>query len=312
MHFPDRTSHVVTIVTTGPVVDEYTPARRSAQQLRNTLRVNTVTSTLGGVVAAAAAGPMADLFDTGHAGWYRVVGLGLVAFGVVVGAVGGSRLSRLLRWAPVISAGDAGWTVASFVTVALGWYSPIGATVVVAVAVVVGGLGLRQAITARRTRSLVGPRLAAMDEAPPVEVVHVDRVVEGDVTTAWQVITDHELYGRLAPNLSRVHAETGNGADLTRTCTNRSGGRWHETCTLWDEERRYEVAVDTSNYPYPLAAMRGSWSVEPDVPGHVRVGMDFRFQPRRSLWGRVFAAAMNAAFPVVLGRILRGWQRAMR
>jgi hypothetical protein len=43
-------------IVSGSLVDDLTPTRRSAQQLRNTLRLNAVTSSLGGVIAAAAAG----------------------------------------------------------------------------------------------------------------------------------------------------------------------------------------------------------------------------------------------------------------
>lgn len=254
---------------------------------------------------------MSELFDTGHAGWYRVIGLGLVAFGLGAGATAGARMSRLLRWTPVITVGDVLWTVASITTVALGWYSPVGSSTVTAVAIIVGALGSRQAIDARRTRALVGSRLSAVDETPPVEVVSVERVVPGDVATAWRIITDHELYGRLAPNLSRVHPRGDDGPGLTRTCANRNGEEWRETCTLWDDQHRYEVAVDTTDYPYPLAVMRGGWYVEDDETGHVRIGMDFRFQPRSTLHGRTFAAAMNLAFPPILHRILRGWCNAI-
>jgi hypothetical protein len=166
---------------------------------------------------------VSDWFGTGNAVWYRVIGLGLLAFAAGVAAVAGSRMSRLLRWTPLISAGDALWVIASVATALLGWYSAPGIVCVIAVAAVVGGLGLRQAVSTRRTRALVGTRVGSLDEAPPVEVVHVERVVSGDLPVAWQVITDHDLYGRLAPNLSGVRVNDGNGPDLTRTCTNRKG-----------------------------------------------------------------------------------------
>lgn len=296
-------------IASGSLVDEFSPPRHAAQELRNTLRLNAVTSTLGGVVAVATAGPMSNWFGTGHAVWYRSVGLGLLGFAVVVAAVAGSRVSRLLRWTPVITGTDALWVIASIATVSLGWYSTSGVVCVIAVAAVVGGVGLRQAVSGLRTRALIGSRLVAIDEAPPVEVVHVERVVSGDLAVAWQVVTDHELYGRLAPNLTGVRVDGGEGPDLTRTCTNRKGEQWGETCTLWEPGHRYEVAVETTDYPYPLTEMRGAWFVEDAGRERVRVGMDFRFRPREGIWGRSFAAAMHVAFPPVLDRIIRGWRR---
>jgi hypothetical protein len=293
----------------GPLVDEQAPVRRSAQRLRNTLRINTVTSLAGGLAAAVAARPVSQLLGTtDHTVWIRLIGVGLSVFAIAVIVVAGARISRLLRWTPIITAMDAAWVAASIATVTLGWYSVSGAIAISLVAGVVGYLAIRQATSARNARALVRPELANLDETPPVEVVHVERRIAGSTATAWDVITDHDLYGRLALNLSRVHATNSNGPGLARTCTNRSGEHWHETCTLWDDQHRYEVAVDTTNYPYPLTVMRGAWYVEPDEPGHVRVGMDFQFQPRRGVWGRTFAVAMHAAFPFILRRIIRGWR----
>lgn len=292
----------------GPLVDEHTPARRSTQRLRNTLRINTATSFTGGFAAATATGPVSRLLGIDTTVWVRLVGIALCGFAVAVIVIAGSRTSRLLRWSPAITAMDTAWVAGSIVTIAVGWYSASGAVAVGLVAAAVGALAIRQAIFLRRTRAFVGRRAESIDETPPVEVVHIERRIASDVDTAWQVVTDHELYGRLAPNLSSVHATNEGGPELARTCTNRRGEQWHETCTLWDDRHRYEVTVDTANYPYPLAVMRGAWYVEPDQPGHVRVGMDFVFQPQRGARGRTFAVAMQAAFPFILRRIIRGWR----
>ncbi|MGQ0743484.1 MAG: SRPBCC family protein [Acidimicrobiales bacterium] len=295
-------------VVVGPLVDESDPVRLSAQRLRNTLRLNAITSSIGGIVAATAAGPMAGLFETGDARWFRAIGVGLVAFAFGVAAIAGSRMSRLLRWVPAITIADVAWVLSSVTTIVLGWYSNVGVVVITAVAIVVGWLALQQAITSWRTRKLLRTGLPSVNESPPIEVFAFDRIVQGDVATAWQVITDHELYGRLAPNLSRVSTTAVNGPNVTRTCANRSGKEWHETCTLWDDGHRYAVAVDTADYPYPLAIMVGTWGVQEVGPGRVRIKMEFRFQPSKGIWGRTFVAAMHVAFPPILKRILRGWR----
>jgi hypothetical protein len=293
----------------GPVVDAQTPIRVAAQRLRNTLRLNALTSASSGLVAAIAGGPVDRLLGTDSPGLVRLIGIGLVGFALGVLAIAGARLSRVLRWSAAVIAADVVWVIASVATIAAGWYSTSGTIAVAAVATMVATFAIRQITTRRRTLRTGYAGSVDVDESPPVEVVHSDRVVPGDLGVAWSVITDHNLYGRLAPNLSAVRATTNNGASLARTCTNRGGDQWHETCTLWEERHRYEIAVDTSNYPYPLAVMRGSWSVAPQLDGVVRLDMDFRFQPRPGARGRLFAAAMHAAFPVVLRRILRGWER---
>ncbi len=80
----------------GPVVDELTPVRSSAQRLRNTLRLNALTSTVGGLVCLLAGGWSSTVLGTGHAGLVRLVGLGLIVFAFDVAAVAGARVSRLV------------------------------------------------------------------------------------------------------------------------------------------------------------------------------------------------------------------------
>jgi ribosome-associated toxin RatA of RatAB toxin-antitoxin module len=293
----------------GPVVDADTPARAAAQRLRNTLRLNAATSMIGGLVAAIAGGPVDRLLGTDRPDLVRLMGGGLVGFALGVLVVAGARIRRLTRWSAAVIVADVVWVIASAATIIAGAYSLSGDIAVIALATMVAVFAVRQTTTrARILRHGLGP-LVSVDESPPVEVVHYSRAVSGDIDVAWSVITDHDLYGRLAPNLSAVRATSENGTALARTCTNRSGGEWHETCTLWESGHRYEIAVDTTAYPYPLAVMRGSWSVQPATHGEIRLAMDFRFQPRPDMRGRLFAAAMHAGFPVVLRRIVRGWER---
>lgn len=103
---------------------------------------------------------------------------------------------------------------------------------------------------------------------------------------------------------------TTNGPDLARRCTDRKNRGWSESCTLWDDGRRFAVAVDT-DYPYPLQTMRGSWSVDTLAPARSRLGMTFVLQPRPGLRSLLFVWAMHAAFPIAHRRILRGWTDAL-
>ncbi len=293
----------------GAVVDMNTPIRKGAQRLRNTLRLNACTSVVGGLALVGAAGPLNTLMDTGSPTWVRIVGAGLIGFALDVGILSGTSIRRLVRISPLVSAGDGIWVLASIGTMAAGWYSTTGSVIVVAVACLVGIFGVRQLVLVHRvTIERDAVPAAVLDEVPPTEVCHVEAAIGTTPAIAWSVITDHALYGRLAPNLSNVSPTASDGPGLTRTCANRSGDEWSETCTVWDEGRQYDIAVDTSSYPYPLAEMRGSWSTSATSPAVV--SMDFRYRPRPGFRGRLFAAVMQAAFPIVLGHIIRGWRRA--
>lgn len=298
-----------TLTQLGAVVDAHTPVRRAAQRLRNTLRLNACTSVGGGLALVAAPGPFNSLIGAGSSHWVRIVGAGLIVFALDVGTLSGARIRRLIRFAPLVSVADGTWVLASVATIAAGWYSTLGNAIVSAVAFMVGGFGWRQLVLLRLLRSEAGSApTPVLDEAPPTEVCQLEATIDTTPAIAWSVITDHELYGRLAPNLSHVSPTGSNGPGLTRTCANRRGDEWHETCTEWDEGHQYAVAVDTSNYPYPLAEMRGSWRTGAATPAVV--GMDFRYRPRPGPRGRLFTIAMQAAFPIVLRRIIRGWRRA--
>lgn len=282
----------------GSVVDELTPARSAAQRLRNTLRVNALASTVGGLVCATAGGWTSTVLGTGHAGLVRLIGLGLIVFAVEVAVVAGARVSRLNRWAPVVSVADALWVGTTIVAVGADWFSTVGVLIVGVVAVMVGAFGVAQLRAWRRFRAVAATRsMLALDELPPVEVAHVERLVRGSRRVAWEVVTDHELYGRLAPNLSEVHVQSGAGTEMVRVCSNIGGEEWTEACTLWDEGERFEVNVRTDRYPYPLAVMRGSWWVRSDTPDRSLLGMDFRYQPLPGIKGRIFAALMQAGIP---------------
>ncbi|MDA3039221.1 MAG: hypothetical protein O3C27_06765 [Actinomycetota bacterium] len=136
------------------VADDIAPVAEETQRLRNTLRLNAVTSFSGGLAATAAGGTVARLLGTGHPGWVRLIGVGLCLFAVGVLTVAASRFSKLVRWAPIISILDAGWVLASAATMVLGWYSPTGQATVALVALMVAWLGTRQM---RLSRSIGRP-----------------------------------------------------------------------------------------------------------------------------------------------------------
>ncbi|MCC5950673.1 MAG: SRPBCC family protein [Acidimicrobiia bacterium] len=283
----------------------------AAQRLRNVVRLNALFSMVGATSAMAAPTVVADVLGVDHPGAVRALGVGLALFATGLGVLSTRPVDRLRRWTPALVSSDVGWVVASAATMAAGWYATSGDLVVGTVATAVAAFAGRQWWALRHLRRL-DPHNSVADR-PPVEVLRVRRTIEAPTADVWAQMVDHELYGRLAPTLSAVRATTPNGAGLERTCANRKGETWHESCTLWDEGHRFDVTVDTSDYPYPLAEMQGSWWVEPasgddgPQPSSV-VGMDFRYRPRPGPAGAALAAAMQLVFPPVLRRILRGWR----
>lgn len=293
------------------VVDDAFATRLVAGSLRNTLRLNALLSASTGLLALAAGAWLADTLGTDHVGIVRLLGAGLLLFATALAVAAASKASTMHRWALSFSIADLAWTAASLLTIALGWFAAAGNVAVALTSAPVCALGVRQLVLWRRLRLPARFGLGDIDEQPPIELFHFEVEVPVASATAWDVITDHRLYGRLAPNLSSAHVDGDTSEGTVRTCANRSGQQWSETCTLWHEGERFEFDVHTDDYPYPLAVMRGAWWVRAEQPDRSLVGMDFRYQPRSGVRGAVFAAAMQAAFPLVLRRILRGWRKEM-
>lgn len=273
------------------------------QRLRNVLRLNALTSSAAGLAGLAVAAPVARLLGVG-AGWsVRLVGAGLVVFAFGALTAAGSRRSWLRAGARLVSLSDASGVLGVTALTLIGTFSGEGAAVMMATVAMVGGFATAQAASVRRMTP--GP-----DVVPPTERVEKSRRVTQPAEILWPILCDPGLYGRLAPNLSAVSEFSAPRVGATRTCTNRGGRTWSETCIGWAEGRRFAVSVDTSDYPYPLARMDGEWWLEPSYAGDHHVAMAFTFQPRPGPVGRIFVVAMHVVMGLIARRILRGWARA--
>ena len=119
--------------------------------LRALLRVDAALCAATGLLAAAAPAAVADLLgpDVPTAA-VRWVGVGLVvwALDAALLARGSRRVVR--RTALAAGVANLAWEVATVVLIALGAFSPLGAGVTLAVAAVVGGLGVLQLRALRR------------------------------------------------------------------------------------------------------------------------------------------------------------------
>ena len=134
------------------------PTTRAIQQgdsqgrLRIVLRLNATNSFVFGALLAAFPGRVDDLLDTGHPGWVRLVGLGLLPFGALCAWLSTASLPALRRITPQIVVGDVSWVAASVVTVLLGWYSGGGIIAVFVMAAIVDVFALLQWSAWRRLR----------------------------------------------------------------------------------------------------------------------------------------------------------------
>lgn len=274
----------------------------STRRLRAALRANTLFSLACGVVLLGASWWLAAPWGLGPAVAPPVVGVGVAGFGVLVARLAVAPARTLRRWTPVVVAADGLWVAGSAVLLAVRPLPRPGAAAIVAVGVAVAALAAGQLAGLAATRP--------DDPLGDIEIVEASQLYAATPAAVWPLLTDHHLYGRLAPNLTSVQVISDPGVPLRRRCTNRSGDGWEETCTLWDDGRRFAVEVDTTSYPYPLTMMVGLWQVDPQHGG-TQVTMRFAYQARATAWGGLFAIALRTLFRPVLGRIFDGWRASL-
>ena len=128
------------------------PATTTERRLRLVFRANAATSVITGLAMAAAPGTVDELLGSGHPGWIRIVGFGLLVFAAAVVWLSFADLHQLQRYAPEIVAADVSWVVASIVTCLLGWYSTRGVVAVGVMAVGVDVFAGLQFVLWRRLR----------------------------------------------------------------------------------------------------------------------------------------------------------------
>ncbi len=124
----------------------------TSDRLRLLLRLNAVNSFVCGLVLLVGAEWFADWLGTGHPGWIRVVGAGLLPFAALLVWTAAGDVDRLRSETPMIVAGDLGWVIASVIALTLGWFSGAGVALVIAMALVVDAFALLQWRDWRRLR----------------------------------------------------------------------------------------------------------------------------------------------------------------
>ena len=156
---------LMTNTTTGATTDTKTkhspapgPTARAVEhgdgerRLRIVLRLNAANCVVFGALLVARPARVDELLDTGHPGWVRLVGLGLLPFAALCAWLSTASLPTLRRITPHVVAGDVAWVVASVVTVLAGWYSGGGIIAVLAMAAIVDVFALLQWTAWRRLR----------------------------------------------------------------------------------------------------------------------------------------------------------------
>lgn len=123
-----------------------------------------------------------------------------------------------------------------------------------------------------------------------MNVLEVTRSIDAPASAAWQVIADMEGYANLTTDgIVKVEVLEGQHEGMLRQCTSNREQSWTETCTVWEEGRRFkfEVHTDAEDYPFPIKKLEGEWWVEPNGRGSV-IGARFSYQLKNPVMDVLF------------------------
>jgi ribosome-associated toxin RatA of RatAB toxin-antitoxin module len=140
------------------------------------------------------------------------------------------------------------------------------------------------------------------------------RTVDAPRAVVWDVITDHELYGNVAPNLSSVAVVEGAGEGMIRRCVDTDGNEWTESCTHWDESHSYAVSVHVDDSVFHrrfFNRMDGEWRLSEHDDG-VCITITFDFDPRYGPLGVFISKYFAYKAPGLIEAIFDDWEAEIR
>lgn len=234
---------------------------------RRFLGLNAAFSGLNGVVLLIAAGALASVIFSSPESWVplvlRLLGVGLIGFAGLLTILARNKFVSKAAVNEIVFL-DALWVVGSVVLVAfLGdLFSPTGLIIVTVVAMVVAFFAITQFAAASKIIKPIPEANVVMRDGH----LHasVRRTVDAPTETVWKVMTDHPAYADVASNISKVEVMSGEGMGMKRRCYGPKGENWEETCDLFEAGKSFGFSIHTEadDYPYPLSAVSGRWSVE--------------------------------------------------
>ncbi|MDX1747281.1 MAG: SRPBCC family protein [Halobacteriales archaeon] len=136
------------------------------------------------------------------------------------------------------------------------------------------------------------------------------RLIDAPQPAIWDVITDHELYGDVAPNLTSVEVVDGAEETMVRRCVDTGGYAWTEACTTWEDGQRFGVEVDVANsefHRHLFNHMEGTWGLEATPDGY-EVFIRFDYDTKYGPFGRLISAYLSYKAPAIVGAIFDSWE----
>lgn len=267
--------------------------------MKNALIVNVVFSSICGILLILYRSEFSKFFGVKSTIPFLILGFGLIFFSVTL-------LYAIKRqnpfWVLIISTLDLSWVICSGYMIIINPFdiSLNGNYIITIVAFIVLLIALNQLY------SLLQVDSASEDG---IKKLYFNRTVMATKAEAWRVVSDVSNYHKVAPNIDNVKIISGKDQGMVRSCSHGKVS-WTETCSLWEEEKKYSFIVNTSatDYPYPLKYLHGTWEVKEVDSAHTAIIMTFKFAYKRKIQNIVIHPLMRENFKKISEELIDNWQ----
>lgn len=131
--------------------------------------------------------------------------------------------------------------------------------------------------------------------------ISVSRKVKAPPEAVWTAVADAGDFARFADGIAHTEVTGPLGVGMLRVCTDDAGGSWSESCTLWEEGRRYRMEVDVDSYPWYyrtlIGALSQTWTVAPWADATL-LTLEFSGRMRLGFLGRVAGRMLGRRGPL--------------
>lgn len=119
-----------------------------------------------------------------------------------------------------------------------------------------------------------------------MSVFEMQRKIKAHPEVVWKVISDHEGFIDVAPDISKIETISGDKLGRKHRLYHKSGMIWEEECIEWKEKSSYTMKVDTRNYPLPVKKMRRTCSML-EGPKNITIKLKYEYIPKYGPFGNL-------------------------
>jgi CBS domain-containing protein len=109
-----------------------------------------------------------------------------------------------------------------------------------------------------------------------MSVYEMQRKIKAHPEVVWKVISDHEGFIDVAPDISKIETISGEKRERKHRLYHKSGMIWEEECIEWKEKSSYTMKVDTRNYPLPVKKMLRTCSMS-EGPKNITIKLKYEY-----------------------------------